>query len=481
VLLNEESVFVENCVKNGLAEKDARKLFDEMVDFGRYAFNKCHATPYALISYQTAYLKSHYPREYMSALLSSVLSNPDKIGRYIADCQDMRIQVLPPDINRSFAEFRPEGKSIRFSLLALRNVGSQFVEFLTRDRVQNGLYSSMEDFMARVDMRTFNKKEFESLIKAGAFDSFGIYRSRLLASYEKMLGDKSAVRSSMVDGQMDLFSTSSGENISSPTFEYPEIPELPGKDKIRFEREVSGLFLSGHLLDDYSEHIRLLKPNSILELLGQSDADEEEDPQHLNVPVAKDRQWVRLCGIVTQKTTKSTKAGEAMAFLTFEDREASIEIIVFPKTLAEYGYLLREDAALQIDGTVSLKDQGEIKIICQKVLPLFENGKIPRDEILRLSNPSPTPKKADKTVPAASAETEKPKPKILYVRVPDMDCEITKRLIGLFDVFTGDTPVVFYDNSRKEYLKTSPMHVSFSDFLLQESRSIAGEENVILH
>lgn len=478
VLENERQSFVAGAANVGLAEQKAVALFDDIVDFANYAFNKSHATAYGLLAYRTAYLKCHYPLEYLSALLTSVLDAPVKVAEYIVECDKQHIEVLPPDVNHSFASFHTENGAIRFSLLALRNVGRTFVDELVRERTKNGPFASVEDFLARIDSRNMNKRQFEALIKAGALDSLGVYRSRLLAVYESLL--ESRTTHAGLEGQLDLFSMVSEQKIERSKFSYPELPEFTSREKMKYEREVSGLFLSGHLLDDYTEHVALCRPDAISDIRASfSDDDTAAAP---DAPEYRDHETVTVCGLVTKRTNKTTKKGNNMAFLMLEDKSSEIEVVVFPKLLTEYGYLLRADALLSVKGELSAKEGGEVKLLLSEASPLYENGKIPEDVRFELTSPekkqAPAVKKPD-TAATPRSTAQQPKGYRLYLKVPSFDDERYRRALSTVEIFDGTIPVFFYDASSQKY-SPAAVHTDPTEFLLRELREILGTDAVVL-
>ena len=295
----ERDNFINGAVNNGVERDIAEKLFDDMASFANYAFNKSHAAAYAMISYRTAYLKAHYPCEYMSALITSVLGNMNKLALYIGECSKYRIKVLAPNINESRLLFYPHDGNIVFGMLALKNVGKQFVENIIREREMSGKFKDFEDFISRMSQYDINKRMVESLIKVGAFDSFGVYRSRLLASYEVLIDNQQSINRNNLSGQLDMFS-SLGVQTSTPKFEYPQLPDSTAKDKLRMEKEVAGMCFSGNILDSYSKHEAYIDPQKI--------------SAFLDVDNVSDKESVRIVGIVTSVTVKSTRKNEKMAF-----------------------------------------------------------------------------------------------------------------------------------------------------------------------
>ncbi len=445
----ERGRFVSGAVERGIDKMDAEKLFDDMGSFASYAFNKSHAAAYALISYRTAYLKAHYPREYFAALLTSVLGNSVKIAEYISECNKAGIQVLPPDINESGMYFHVSGKNIRFGLLALRNVGRQFVQNLINERKRSP-FTSFADFIDRMSASELNKRQIESLVKSGAFDGLGVFRSRLLSSYEKIIENANEKSRGNIIGQLDMFSVAA--DVKTPAFEYPDIPEFSVREKLMLEKECSGMYFSGHIIDSYSKYIEAMNVTPISELIGDENADKIHD-----------RARVVVAGMITSLTRKTTKRDEQMAFFTLEDRCGEIECVVFSRQYERLSSYLRVDAAIKVEGAISVRDDEDPKILASNIEELIENEKfIPRAE----------PKREEPTAPT------EPKVKKLYLRVPNMTSAEYKKADNLIEIFPGETPVMYYDTETKKYFaRHGGMQVS--DFLIFELREYLGTENVV--
>lgn len=461
VLKSEKDSFIGGAVKNGVAREIAEKLFDDMASFANYAFNKSHAAAYALISYRTAYLKAHYPCEYMAALITSVLGNMTKLAEYIGECSKYRIKVLAPDINESRLLFYPNGENIIFGLLALKNVGRQFIENILRERASGGRFKSFESFILRMSQYDINKRMIESLIKVGAFDSFGIYRSQLLASYERLIDTEQQKNRNNLSGQLDMFSAVNESVSITPEFKYPTLPEVSAKEKLKMEKEVAGMCFSGNLLDSYSKHIEALDLRKISELL---DADE-----------LSEREAVRIVGIVTSVTVKTTRKNEKMAFFTLEDKYGEIECIAFPSQFKSNTTRLLEDAALCVEGNISLREDEAPKVLVSRVTELLENS----DYSIAMSGSAiraPRQSEEKKSVvvaPKALASVAK-----LYLRVPDLNSREYLKAKNLVDIFDGRVRVIFYDTSSAKYIPYE-RGMALSDYLYGELVSLLGAENVV--
>ena len=452
-LLKEEETFLSGAVERGIDRETAKKLFDDLESFANYAFNKSHAAAYAVISYWTAYLKQHYPREYLSALMTSVLGNQAKIAEYISECSARGIRVLPPDVNESRADFSVSGQDIRFGLLAIKNVGGQFLERIVAER-RRGPFTSFEDFVARIPAADLNRRMVEALIKAGTFDRLGVFRSRLLAAYEELLDRASEKGKDNLDGQLDMFSQA-GASVELPQFSYPPLPDLTVREKLMMEREVAGMFFSGSMMENFTSHLADLAPTPISEVISEENN-------------LADRAPVKIAGMITSVSVKNTRSGDRMAFFTVEDQYAEMECVAFAKTFAEVGHLVRADNAVFVSGTLSRRDEDAPKLLVNRLEELIENADYQ-------SAPKP-----EKPAPAASpAPAHTASPRRLFLRVPDLECEPYRKAKNLTEIFDGTFPVAFYNAASKQYDFSHP-GVALSDYLLAALRELLGEGNVIL-
>ncbi len=452
-LMREKDAFIAGASERGLTTADAEKLFEDIADFANYAFNKSHAAAYAVTSYRTAYLKAHYHLEYNCALITSVLGSPDKIAEYLSDCQKRGIKVLPPDVNRSRADFRAEDGGIRFGLAALKNIGVAFINELVLERERNGEFSDFDDFLKRMEKLSINKRQMEALIKSGALDSLGVYRSRMLAVYESLMERTGPAQ---LEGQLDFFSMVSDEELKMPKTEFPEIPEFTTKEKLRLEKEASGMFLSGHLLDDYKENVKLLNPDSIGEILRSFQEDGEEK--------YRENQQVCICATVSSRTNKNTRGGDHMAFVTLEDSTGSIEVIVFPKVLSEYGHLLTTDSPVAVTGKISAKEDEDPKILMNDASFLSPDGRAPQFPKSR------TPKVQKKDI----------KDMKLYLKVPSTDSSEFSRVTAFLSIFSGTVPVVIYDSSTAKAVALKGSGAMVNAFTVGELKDILGDANVVI-
>ncbi|MBE6529090.1 MAG: DNA polymerase III subunit alpha [Ruminococcaceae bacterium] len=459
VLLAERETFVVGAKERGIDPSAAEKLFSDMESFANYAFNKSHAAAYAVISYRTAYLKQHFPREYLCALMTSVLGNQAKIAEYISECSSRGIRVLPPDINESRADFSVDGNDIRFGLLAIKNVGEQFLNHIFAER-KNGKFASFEDFVNRMPTSDLNRRMVESLIKAGTFDRLGVYRSRLLVACETLLDQAVQKGKNNLLGQLDMFSMPGGAE-RSPAFSYPPLPDLTVREKLMMEREVAGMFFSGSMMESFSRHLSILSPDPISKFVsGENDL--------------PDRLRIRIAGMITAISVKNTRSGERMAFFTVEDQYAEMECVAFSSVFAAISPLLQKDRAVFVSGALSVRDEETPKLLVASVEELVENADF--KEPLTSSQVSAVEKAAPQ---AAKQPSQTQRPKRLFLRVPDKECEQYRKAENLTQIFEGGFPVVFYDASTKQY-DFDHAGIALSDYLLAQFRDLLGKENVIL-
>ncbi len=501
VLEAERGQFIKGAEVNGIDSIKAEKLFEDMASFANYAFNKAHAASYALISYRSAYLKAHYTGEYMSALLTSVLGNQGKVAEYISECSKFGIQVLPPDINSSRVNFSTdrEDGNIRFGLLALKNVGKQFIVSIINERALSGRFISFDNFVERMSsIGDLNKRQVEALIKCGAFDKLGKFRSQLLIVYETVIDNAMQKMKSGPAGQLDMFAAS---GIDAPAFEYPEVEDFNIRRKLMLEKEASGMFFSGHLLDIYQKHIDDLIPISISEIM-ERDSD--------GVYFYSDRHKVTACGMITSVTVKNTKNDDQMAFFRLEDRNGEIECIAFSKSFEAFRSEVFIDNAVFVKGTVSIKED-EVKLIVNELITLVENEAY-IDKKMKKNAESPASESTDKEVPMSplsmylsiyaaagnapieekplisvepiisplSNGREKMLPTKIYLRVADMQNEMFLKAKNLVDIFNeGSMRVIFYDMSAQKYNEYSE-RMFYSEYVISTLKDILGEDNVVV-
>ena len=349
---------VPGCIKNGIDEKVANKIYDDMIDFAKYAFNKSHAAAYAVVSYQTAYLKYYHPVEFMAALMTSVIDNPRKVSEYIYSCRQMGIQILPPDINRGEGAFSVDGRSIRYGLSAIKSIGRPVIDAIVAEREVRGPFQSLKDFAERLSGKEINKRTIESFIKSGALDSLGGTRKQFMMTYVRVMDSVSQEKKYAMTGQLSLFDFVDEEEKKAYEVRMPDVGEYEKEQLLAFEKEVLGIYVSGHPLDDYEEMWR----RNISAVTSDFVLDEETGSA--KVP---DHSYAVVGGMITAKTVKYTRTNKAMAFITVEDLLGTVEVVVFPKDFEKYRNLLEEDNKVFVRGRVSGEEDKDSKLICEKI------------------------------------------------------------------------------------------------------------------
>ena len=363
----DEETGVPGCIKNGIDEQTANKIYDEMIDFAKYAFNKSHAAAYAVVSYQTAWLKYYYPVEYMAALMTSVIDNPTEVAEYIYVCRQMGIRILPPDINKGEADFSVDGGDIRYGLAAIKSIGRPVIRAIVNDRKELGEFRNLEDFITRISSRELmNKRLVENLIKAGALDVLGGTRKQFMSIYIQIVDHMQQEKKNSMVGQMSLFDVVSEEQKEEFQIRMPDVGEYTKENLLGFEKEVLGVYVSGHPLEPYEEEWR--------KVISATTADFQVDPE---VGYTKVRDGAReiIGGIIAEKTVKHTKTNQMMAFLTVEDLFGTVEVVVFPRDYEKYRQYLEEDNKIFVKGRVSEEDDKASKLICEKILPFGQKKK----------------------------------------------------------------------------------------------------------
>ena len=435
---------IDGCIARGVPEAVGQSIYDEIVAFANYAFNKAHAVCYAVVSYQTAYLKCHYPRQYMAALMTSVLDSAEKIAGYIAECKEIGIETLPPDINHSEDHFSVEGDCIRFGLGAVKSVGHGLIRTMVTKRTEGGPFRNLEDFLERMGEGELNKRAVENFIKCGAMDCFGCHRSELLAVYESMMDAVSSTRKKNLEGQMGLFSMLS-DTPSAVSITIPHLPELPRGELMAMEKETTGIYISGHPMDAYRQKLK----NTSVVPIGALLAEESQ---------FRDEQIVSIAGIIQTVKTKLTRSNSTMAYVTMEDDTASIEMIAFSGVLNEYGGYLKENTPVVVVGKLSLRDDKEPQVIVNRVRLISDyTESAPRRE--------------------EEPAQEIPQGSTLYLRLPNEDCREFRKIKAIVNMFPGDGQViVFFADTRKRMGVRCMLHGS----MIGELKRLLGEENVIL-
>ena len=365
-IYGDEETGVPGCIKNGIDEQTANKIYDEMIDFAKYAFNKSHAAAYAVVSYQTAWLKYYFPGEYMAALMTSVIDNPSKVSEYIYACRQMNIKILPPDINKGEANFSVDGGDIRYGLAAIKSIGRPVIKAIVEDREELGLFQNLEDFITRLSAKNIlNKRTIENLIKAGALDTLGGTRKQFMSIYVQIVDHVTQEKKNSMVGQMTLFDLVSEDQKEEFQIRMPDVGEYSKETLLAFEKEVLGIYVSGHPLEAYEEKWK----KSISATTADFQLDEETG--HTKV---HDGAKEIIGGMITEKTIKHTKTNQMMAFITVEDLLGTVEVVVFPRDYEKNRDYLEVDSKVFVRGRVSEEDDKPSKMICEKIIP-FERTK----------------------------------------------------------------------------------------------------------
>lgn len=349
---------VPGCISKGISEDAANKIYDDMMDFAKYAFNKSHAACYAVVSYQTAFLKYYYPAEFMAALMTSFLENSGKVAEYINVCRSMNLEIVAPDVNTGDVSFSVVEGKIGYALTAIKNVGRPVIEGLVEERNLNGPYQSLTDFINRMTSRDLNKRAVENFIKAGAFDSLGGTRKQYMSVYVRIMDSASADKKNVVAGQMSLFDFATEDDKEEFKESLPNVGEYSKESMLAFEKEVLGIYVSGHPLEDYRSMWQKNVTNTAADFMLDPDTDSVKIGDGVRAAIG---------GMVAAKTIKYTKNNKAMAFITLEDLLGSVEVIVFPKDYEKYATLLNEDSKIFVEGRVSAEEDKDAKLICERV------------------------------------------------------------------------------------------------------------------
>lgn len=433
---------IPGCIANGVSEAAAQSIYDEIVEFANYAFNKAHAVCYAVVSYQTAYLKCHYPHQYMAALMTSVLDNATKISGYINECKELGIETLPPDINHSEDVFTVEGKAIRFGMGAVKNVGRGLIRSIVAKRAEGGPFLSLEDFVRRMDDRELNRRALENFIKCGAMDCFGYYRSQLLSVYELVMDSVAASRRRNLEGQIGMFSLfDADQQVSDITI--PDIPEKSPAELMLMEKETTGIYLSGHPMDEYRA---LLKGTSVIPIgnLMAEDAPYQDD------------QIVTVAGVVQSVKMKTTRNHTSMAYVTLEDDTGAIEMIVFSKVITQFGGYLAENNPVVVTGRFSVREDKEPQLVVNSAMnfSMFASHYADKERTERLY-----------------------KTGTLYLRLPSEQGNMFGKIRAILNMFPGDNAVVVYFADTKQRRGS---HCAIDSRMIQELTDVLGRDNVVI-
>ena len=433
---------IAGCVKNGVPVEVAQSIYDEIYDFANYAFNKAHAAAYAVVAYQTAWFKCHHPREYMAALLTSVLDSSEKVAEYIAECREMKIPLLPPDINESQPDFSVSSGGIRFGLTALKGVGRAFMTGMLKERTEHGPFTDFMDFCERMFDQELNRRVLESLIKSGAFDSMGCRRSQLMQVYGQVLDGIAESRRRNVEGQLDLFGMGGQEeqNVVQPALVLPDIPEYSAAELMTMEKETTGLYLTGHPMDQYRDLVRRRGAVPIGSIM--TDFAREEGPQEY-----RDGQRVMVAGIVAAYKTRTTRNNTLMAYVNLEDDTGGMELLCFSRVMDESGGYIRDNSALLVTGKISVRDEKEPQIMVDSIRPLSDLGEPDQQE------------------------------QVLWLRLPSREDPRMRKVRLALSFFPGEQQAILYFEDCKKRVGT---RCQIAPSLVKEMKERLGENNVVV-
>lgn len=445
-LVDEEGkVEVEGCIRRGISEEVASSIYSEMESFASYAFNKSHAAAYAVISYQTAYLKCKYPKEYMASLITSVLDNINKVVEYIEECKNLKIEVLPPSINESEDIFTVSGNDIRFGLLAIKSLGKAPLEKILKER-KNGKFKSLYDFCKRMYSKDIQKKAVENLIKGGAFDNMGANRRQMLKVLDNIFDSLHTERKNNLEGQIGFFDTINKEEEMS--IEIPNLEEFPQKELLKMEKEITGLYLSGHPLKEFS---KLIMSGNYAKIGDIISIPKEENPKY------KDGDRVKILAIISDVKLKTSKNNNTFAYVSIEDMYGAMEMMVFSSVLEKSSFLLMAGNIVEIHARISVREDEETKLICKEIVsaPSLSETKIDAEKNKPVKNPG------------------------LYIRVKNENCFEYERALLLLSIFEGNTPVyIFLEDEKKLILAPRKLWISKNDVLIRELKNKIGDRNV---
>ena len=427
---------IPGAIRNGVSEQAAQAIYKEILDFANYAFNKAHAVCYAKVAYDTAYLKCHYPKEYMSALLTSVLDNSTKTAGYIADCKDMGIRLLNPDINRSEDIFTVEDEGIRFGLGAVKNIGRGLLRQMVAQREADGPFSSLEDFIRRMQDSDLNKRAVENLIKCGAMDGLGLNRAQMLSAYEKIMDSVARSKKKDIEGQISFFDFLSAEQEPAARIVIPDCPERPRNELMQMEKETIGMYLSGHPMDEYRKQ---LQGKGVIPILRILQSFEENDG------IYRDEQIVRIAGIVETVKSKTTRNNTMMAYITLEDDTAAMELLAFSGVISKHGSLLKENTPVVVEGRLSVRDEKLPQMVINEV--------------------------------RAISQVETVAPSRLYLKLPTEGCPADRKVRAILSMFPGQLQAILYFADTGVRRGTS---CSIREDMLEELRGLLGKNAVIL-
>ena len=451
---------IPGAVANGVSESVANSIYDEILDFASYAFNKAHAVCYAIVAYRTAYMKRHHPQQYMAALLTSVLDNSNKVAEYIAECRELGIKLLPPDVNESGANFTVAGENLRYGLVAIKGIGWGAINGLVAERESGGLFKSFEDFCRRMSGRELNRRAVENLIKAGAFDSMGYKRRALVQICGAVIDSISQAARDNISGQMDLFGNPDEGGEARPvSIPIPDIEEFSARERMAMEKETTGLYLTGHPMDEYRAAVKKIGASPIGAVMNDFAA--EDGPRSF-----ADGQYITVAGVVAGARTRPTKNNSLMSYITLEDDTGAMEVIAFQRVLDQSSMFIKDNAALIVRGRISVRDEKEPQLMADTIRPIEEADSMKAAAARPDGAPKPAPHGDD---PAAQQK--------LWVKLPAADDPRIKRIELILTMFPGQQQMVIYCAREKRKLTARCI---IHDSLVAELKEMLGEENVVI-
>ena len=463
------NVEVEGCLRRGVSKSIAEEIFSEMESFASYAFNKSHAAAYANVSYKTAWLKCRYPKEYMAALLTSVLDNFGKLASYTEECARLNIKVLPPHVNYSMKSFTVDGENIRFGLVAVKNIGKSFIDDIICER-ENGDFTSFYDFCKRMYGKNMNSRALESLVKCGAFDGMGYNRREMVNSLKIVLESCERDYKRNITGQMSFFDDM--EEQDSPVNQLvTSADDFSVPEKLAMEKEITGMYLSGHPVDRYKDIISRLKPDKIINICN---ADENRR--------YSDGDRAVVVGVLSNVKIRTTKNNQTMATAVIEDRSGSIEVMIFPQVFDKSGRLLSDGSVVRIAGSVSMREDEKVKLLCNDVTGIKQLAQ----EITRSNSDDGKSLRKPETNTSARSNADnisdsKNKAHLLYIRIDNLQSEKFKKVKNLLEIFDGNTQVVFrLTDTGKKVSAPRSLWVMLNEPLVRELKYILGDENVFV-
>ena len=436
---------IPGALARGVSEDVANSIYDEILDFASYAFNKAHAVSYAIVAYRTAYMKCHYPREYMAALLSSILDNSQKVAEYIAECRELGIRLLPPDVNESDADFTVSGENIRFGLVAIKSVGRASIENLVAERRENGPFKSFEDFCRRISGKDLNRRAVENLIRAGAFDSMGYKRRALLDIAGAVLDSISQSLRDNIAGQMGLFGDAELEGNAPAAIPIPQVEEFSPMELMAMEKETTGLYLSGHPMDGYRDAVRRIGAVPLGAVMADFAA--EDGPRRF-----ADNQNITVAGVVAAAKTRTTRSNTLMSYIQLEDDTGTMELMAFQKALDKGGIYVKENAAIIVKGRISARDEKEPQLMVDSIRPISD-------------------------VDALGASVPPPAEKKLWVKLKSQDDPELKRIRLLLTMFPGNQQMILYCQAENKRIGAKCL---IHEGLVAELKEQLGEANVVV-